>query len=107
MSGKDQSLFNGLIKISNLIIINHKSILRKTNLCNQFKNKADRIFIQGIRFSLPITNESKIDYSDLLILVRFLAFRFYLHAYNLSEMKNSRACTNDLPIITTRWSSSD
>lgn len=72
MSGKDQSLFNGLIKISNLIIINHKSI-RKTNLCNQFKNKADRIFIQGIRFSLPITNDSKIDYSDLLILVRFLA----------------------------------
>lgn len=107
MSGKDQSLFNGLIKISNLIIINHKSILRKTNLCNQFKNKADRIFIQGIRFSLPITNDSKIDYSDLLILVRFLAFRFYLHAYNWSEMKNCRACTNDLPLITTRWSSSD
>lgn len=102
MSGKDQSLFNGLIKISNLIIINHKSI-RKTNLCNQFKNKADRIFIQGIRFSLPITNDSKIDYSDLLILVRFLAFRFYLHA----EMKNCRACTNDLLLITTRWSSSD
>lgn len=106
MSGKDQSLFNGLIKISNLIIINHKSI-RKTNLCNQFKNKADRIFIQGIRFSLPITNDSKIDYSDLLILVRFLAFRFYLHAYNWSEMKNCSACTNDLPLITTRWSSSD
>lgn len=106
MSGKDQSLFNGLIKISNLIIINHKSI-RKTNLCNQFKNKADRIFIQGIRFSLPITNVSKIDYSDLLILVRFLAFRFYLHAYNLSEMKNCRACTNDQQLITTRWSSSD
>lgn len=106
MSGKDQSLFNGLIKISNLIIINHKSI-RKTNLCNQFKNKADRIFIQGIRFSLPITNNSKIDYSDLLILVQFLAFRFYLHAYNWSEMKNCSACTNDLPLITTRWSSSD
>lgn len=42
------------LKISNLIIINHKSI-RKTNLYNQFKNKADRIFIQGIRVRLPIT----------------------------------------------------
>lgn len=41
------------LKISNLIIINHKSI-RKTNLYNQFKNKADRIFIQGIRVRLPI-----------------------------------------------------